>query len=124
EDAQVSAEEVSAFFAHGSSTPLNETVETLAVKKAFGQHSRKMLLTGIKSMIGHTLGSAGILQIITAALSLRDQKVPPTMNYEVADPTCDLDCVPNVARDASFKAVMTNTAGFSGKNSATVLCAY
>ena len=121
EDAEASPEEIGVFYAHGSSTPLNETVETLAVKKAFGEHSKKMLLTGIKSMIGHTLGSAGILQIITAALSLRDQKVPPTMNYEVSDPTCDLDCVPNVAREASFSAVMTNTAGFSGKNSATVL---
>ena len=67
------------------------------------------------------MGSAGILQIIAAALSLLHQRVPPTMNYEVPDPTCDLDCVPNAARDAAFVGVMTNTAGFSGKNSATVL---
>jgi 3-oxoacyl-[acyl-carrier-protein] synthase II len=75
-------------------------------------------------MIGHTLGSAGILQIITGVLSLQHQKVPPTINYAVPDPTCDLDCVPNIVREASFEVVMTNTAGFSGKNSATVLVAY
>jgi 3-oxoacyl-[acyl-carrier-protein] synthase II len=121
EDADRSPEDIGVFFAHGSSTPLNETVETLAVKMAYGAHSKKMLLSGIKSMIGHTLGSAGILQIITAALALMHQRVPPTMNYEVPDPTCDLDCVPNAARNASFSGVMTNTAGFSGKNSATVL---
>lgn len=124
EDSGRSPENVGVFLAHGSSTPLNETVETLAVKKTFGTHASSMLLSGIKSMIGHTLGSAGILQIITGVLSLRDQKVPPTINYETPDPSCDLDCVPNVARSASFDAVMTNTAGFSGKNSATVLAAY
>jgi 3-oxoacyl-[acyl-carrier-protein] synthase II len=121
EDAGRRPEDVGVFLAHGSSTPLNETVETIAVKKAFGAHSRKMLLSGIKSTIGHTLGSAGILQIIAGALALVHQKVPPTMNYEVPDPSCDLDCVPNAARDAVFTSVMTNTAGFSGKNSATVL---
>jgi len=123
EDADVPAESIGLFVAHGSSTPLNETVETIAVKKAFGGHAKNMLLTGIKSMIGHTLGSAGILQVITGVLALQNQKVPPTINYEVPDPSCDLDCVPNVARDAALSAVMTNTAGFSGKNSVTVLSA-
>jgi 3-oxoacyl-[acyl-carrier-protein] synthase II len=124
EDAKCPPEDVGVFFAHGSSTPLNETVETIAVKKAFGPHAQKMLLSGIKSTIGHTLGSAGILQIITAALALVNQKVPPTMNYSVPDPSCDLDCVPNLARTASFCSVMTNTAGFSGKNSSTLLSLY
>lgn len=121
EDAQLPKESIGLFLAHGSSTPLNETVETLAVKKAFGNHARRMLLSGIKSMIGHTLGSAGILQIITGVQTLVHQRVPPTMNYEVPDPTCDLDCVPNTARAADLTAVMTNTAGFSGKNSVTIL---
>jgi 3-oxoacyl-[acyl-carrier-protein] synthase II len=124
EDADLPRESIGVFLAHGSSTPLNETVETLAVKKAFGSHAQSLLLTGIKSMIGHTLGSAGILQIIAGVLSLRHQRVPPTINYEVPDPTCDLDCVPNVARSARFSAVMTNTAGFSGKNSATILASW
>jgi len=121
DDAQRKPEDIGVFFAHGSSTPLNETVETVAVKKTFGPHAKNMLLTGIKSMIGHTLGSAGILQIIAGTLSLVHQKVPPTINYEVPDPSCDLDCVPNVARASVFSSVMTNTAGFSGKNSVTVL---
>jgi len=121
EDAEMPAESIGLFVAHGSSTPLNETVETIAVKKVFGAHARRLLLTGIKSMIGHTLGSAGILQIITGVLALQHQRVPPTINYEVPDPTCDLDCVPNHARSMSLSAVMTNTAGFSGKNSATIL---
>jgi 3-oxoacyl-[acyl-carrier-protein] synthase II len=121
EDAQMPRESIGLLLAHGSSTPLNETVETLAAKKAFGPHAGRLLLSGIKSMIGHTLGSAGILQIITGALALQHQKVPPTINYEVPDPSCDLDCVPNVAREATLSAVMTNTAGFSGKNSVTVL---
>lgn len=121
EDAGRKPEEIGVFFAHGSSTPLNETVETLAVKMAYGTHAKNVLLTGIKSTIGHTLGSAGILQIITGSLALQHQTVPPTMNYETPDPTCDLDCVPNTARQASFSSVMTNTAGFSGKNSVTVL---
>ncbi len=121
EDSGRSPSDIGVFFAHGSSTPLNETVETLAVKKTFGFQAQKIMLTGIKSTIGHTLGSAGILQIISGVLSLIHQTIPPTMNYEVPDPTCDLDCVPNKARTARFHAVMTNTAGFSGKNSATVL---
>lgn len=123
EDAQVPAEAIGLFLAHGSSTPLNETVETLAVKKAFGDHAKRMLVTGIKSMIGHTLGSAGVLQVIAAVQSLVHQTAPPTVNYETPDPSCDLDCVPNQARPVSLAAVMTNTAGFSGKNSAMVLAA-
>ena len=123
EDAEMPKESIGLFLAHGSSTPLNETVETLAVKKAFGPCAGGLLLSGIKSMIGHTLGSAGILQIIAGVLALRDQIVPPTINYEVPDPSCDLDCVPNVAREAALSAVMTNTAGFSGKNSAMILAA-
>ncbi|MFA5975299.1 MAG: beta-ketoacyl-ACP synthase II [Elusimicrobiota bacterium] len=124
EDAEVPNESIGLFMAHGSSTPLNETVETLAVKKAFGNHAQRMLLMSIKSMIGHTLGSAGILQIISAALSLVHQMAPPTINYEAQDPSCDLDCVPNHAREVSLSAVLVNSAGFSGKNSAAVLAAY
>jgi 3-oxoacyl-[acyl-carrier-protein] synthase II len=124
EDADIPGEDIGAFFAHGSSTPLNETVETLAVKKAFNGHARDIAISGIKSMIGHTLGSAGSLQVATGVLSLMHGMVPPTINQEVPDPTCDLDYVPNVARKTPLRAVMTNTSGFSGKNSATVLAHY
>jgi len=121
DDADVVPEQIGAFMAHGSSTPLNEPAETSALKQTFGTHARNILISGIKSMIGHTLGSAGILQVITGALALTHQEVPPTINYETPDPSCDLDCVPNTARAHQFEAVLTNTAGFSGKNSATVL---
>jgi 3-oxoacyl-[acyl-carrier-protein] synthase II len=122
DDADIPGSEVDAFFAHGSSTPLNETVETLAVKKAFGHHAQDIAISGIKSMIGHTLGSAGSLQVAAGVLSLIHGIVPPTINQDVPDPTCDLDYVPNVAREKKIRAVMTNTSGFSGKNSATLIC--
>ena len=119
--AEVRPEEVEYFCAHGSSTPLNEKTETRVVKNAFGEHARKLLVSSIKSMIGHTLGSAGVMQAVACALALRDGVVPPTINYEFPDPDCDLDIVPNVAREKRLNVVVSNSAGFSGKNSVLVL---
>jgi 3-oxoacyl-[acyl-carrier-protein] synthase II len=120
-DASISEEAVDYICAHGSSTPLNEKAETLAIKRVFGSRSYHIPVSSIKSMIGHTLGSAGALQAVTCALALSQGAVPPTINYEIPDPDCDLDIVPNVARDFKTRVVMTNTAGFSGKNSVTVM---
>jgi 3-oxoacyl-(acyl-carrier-protein) synthase len=123
-DAKVEPTDIDVVMAHGSSTPLNEIAETLAAKKAFGSHAYKLAIPSIKSMIGHSLGSAGLLQVTASALSLYHQIVPPTINYEVPDPECDLDCVPNTARSMHVRAVLSNSAGFSGKNSAVVLTVY
>ena len=120
-DAGVNHDEVNYICAHGSSTPLNEKVETKAIKNAFGQRAYQIPVSSIKSMIGHTLGSAGALQAATCAMALDRGVVPPTMNYEYPDPDCDLDYVPNTARDMSVRVALTNTAGFSGKNTVTVM---
>ena len=120
-DAETPSEAVDYICAHGSSTPLNEKVETLAIKKAFGSRSYQIPVSSIKSMIGHTLGSAGALQAVTCALVLSQGAVPPTINYQYPDPACDLDVVPNTARDRRVRVAVTNTAGFSGKNSVLVM---
>jgi 3-oxoacyl-[acyl-carrier-protein] synthase II len=119
-DADMSPEDIDVVMAHGSSTPLNEKAETKAAKKAFGSHAYKLAIPSIKSMIGHSLGSAGLLQSVASVLALVHQKVPPTINYEFPDPDCDLDCVPNTARSMRVRAVLSNSAGFSGKNTAVV----
>ncbi len=124
QDADIRPEEIDVIMAHGSSTPLNEKAETLAIKKAFGTHAKKLAIPSIKSMIGHSLGAAGLLQVVAAILTLVYQKVPPTINYEIPDPDCDLDCVPNASRSMPVQTILTNTAGFSGKNSATIWTGY
>lgn len=121
QDAEISNDKVDYICAHGSSTPLNERVETLAIKKAFGERAYRIPVSSIKSMIGHTLGSAGALQLAACSMALQEQAVPPTINYVYPDPDCDLDVVPNTARDLQANVVIANAAGFSGKNSATVL---
>ncbi len=120
-DADVAPESVNAVMTHGSSTPLNEKAETLAIKKAFGDHAWKMGIPSIKSMIGHSLGSAGLLQTAAGLMALVRQVVPPTINYETPDPDCDLDCIPNKARAMPVENVLVNSAGFSGKNTAVIL---
>jgi 3-oxoacyl-[acyl-carrier-protein] synthase II len=119
--AGLSSERVDYVCAHGSSTPLNEKAETRAIKKALGSHAYQVPVSSIKSMIGHTLGSAGALQTVACALALRRGAIPPTINYEHPDPDCDLDVVPNTARDHRVKVAVINAAGFSGKNSALVI---
>jgi len=102
--------------AHGTSTPLNDSVETLAIKKAFGDHSKKVMVSSTKSMTGHLLGAAGGIEAIVCALAIKESKIPPTINYSKPDPQCDLDYVPNQAREVKVHAALSNSLGFGGHN--------
>jgi len=117
-DAKVLPEQVSYINAHGTSTPYNDRLETLAIKKVFGDHAHKLAVSSTKSMTGHLLGGAGGLEAGLSVLALRDQTIPPTINYESPDPDCDLDYVPNHARPAEIEYVLSNSFGFGGTNAA------
>jgi len=123
-DAQVQPEQVDYINAHGTSTPYNDRLETLAVKKVFGDHAYKLAISSTKSMTGHLLGGAGGLEAGIAVLVLRDQAVPPTINYENPDPDCDLDYVPNQARKMKVEYVLSNSFGFGGTNAALLFKRY
>ncbi len=106
---------------HGTSTPVGDAMEILAIKAVFGEHARKKLaISSTKSMTGHLLGAAGGLEAGISALALRDQVLPPTTNLENPDPTCDLDCVPNVKRTAEVRYALSNSFGFGGTNGALI----
>lgn len=107
--------------AHGNSMVNYDAAETAAVKRAFGHHAWNVPISSIKSMCGHALGAAGPMQVVTAALVLRDGKIPPTINYEYADPACDLDYVPNVARRVRARNVLVHTHSIGGTHGAMVL---
>jgi len=107
--------------AHGTSTPIGDPAETAAVKKAFGDHAHKLAVSSTKSMTGHTLGAAGAIESLVCVLALKNQKVPPTINLDNPDPACDLDYVPNVARDLTFDYALNNSFGFGGHNVSLVL---
>jgi len=117
-DAKVLPEQVGYVNAHGTSTPHNDRLETLAIKKVFGEHARKLPISSTKSMTGHLLGGAGGLEAGLTVLAFRDQILPPTINYENPDPECDLDYVPNKARKASIEYALSNSFGFGGTNAA------
>ena len=106
--------------AHGTSTPYNDKFETLAIKKVFGDHARKVAISSTKSMTGHLLGAAGGIESVICVKALQTQIIPPTINLEEPDPECDLDYVPNVARPAKMKTVLSNNLGFGGQNAAVV----
>jgi len=120
-DAEVSPNEIDYINAHGTSTPLNDTMETRAIKKVFSEHAYSIPISATKSMTGHTLGAAGAIEIIASVLAIRDQFIHPTINYEYPDPECDLDYVPNVGRLAEINCLLTDSYGFGGKNSALIL---
>ena len=106
---------------HGTSTPVGDAMEVVALKAVFGAHARsKLAISSTKSMTGHLLGAAGGLEAGVSALALRDQVLPPTINLENPDPACDLDCVPNVKRKAEVRYVLSNSFGFGGTNGALV----
>lgn len=116
-DAGLTPGDIDYLNAHGTSTPLNDKGETLATKTALGEEqARKMVISSTKSMTGHTLGAAGALESIVCALTLRDQRVHPTINYTTPDPACDLDYVPNEAREQPVRACLNNSLGFGGHN--------
>lgn len=119
-DAGINPEEVDYINAHGTSTPLNDLTETIAIKKVFGEHAKKIPISATKSMTGHLLGAAGSTEAVFTLLSIRDGIIPPTINYEEPDPQCDLDYVPNVARRMSLNVAMSNAFGFGGTNATLI----
>lgn len=116
QDAGIDFNQIGYFNAHGTSTKLNDATETLILKKVFGDHAYQMAVSSTKSMTGHTLGAAGAVEGIATALSLRDGVIHPTINYETPDPDCDLDYVPNVAREQQVDYALSNNLGFGGHN--------
>jgi len=120
EDADISPNEVDYIHAHGTSTRANDKVETQAIKKVFGDYAYKVPISSIKSMIGHLIGAAGAVELIVCALAIHDGIIPPTINYKVPDPECDLDYVPNTARKSKISIALSNSFGF-GSNNAVVL---
>ena len=104
--------------AHGTSTEHGDKIETVAMKRCFGDHARKLAVSSTKSMTGHLLGAAGGLEAGITALAIKHQLVPPTINYQTPDPECDLDYVPNAARPMSIRYALSNSFGFGGTNGA------
>ncbi|MEW5899886.1 MAG: beta-ketoacyl-ACP synthase II [Acidobacteriota bacterium] len=123
-DAGIDPTEVGYINAHGTSTPYNDKIETLAIKKMFGEHARRLGISSTKSMTGHLLGAAGGLEAGVAALCLHHQIMTPTINYEHPDPDCDLDYVPNAARPAEIISALSNSFGFGGTNGCLVMRRY
>jgi 3-oxoacyl-[acyl-carrier-protein] synthase II len=120
-DAQLNPEQVQYLNAHATSTPLGDKAETIAIKRAFGAHAAQLAVSSTKSMTGHLLGAAGVLEAIFCVLALRDQVAPGTINYQHPDPECDLDYVPNVARQMRIDVAVSNSFGFGGTNGTLVL---
>jgi len=121
EGAGVERERVGYINAHGTSTPLGDAAETKAIKDVFGDHARTLAVSSTKSVTGHTFGAAGAIEAIMCALALRDGKVPPTINYREPDPECDLDYVPNEARDVQVDVALSNAMGLGGHNGCVLL---
>jgi 3-oxoacyl-[acyl-carrier-protein] synthase II len=119
-NAKVNADEVDYINAHGTSTPFNDLFETLAIKSSLGSHAGKVMVSSTKGMTGHALGAAGGIEAVFTLLAMERGVVPPTINYQEADPECDLDYVPNTARQAQVRVAMSNSLGFGGTN-ATIL---
>ena len=122
--AGIAPEAVGYINAHGTGTPLNDSAETQAIKTVFGPHARQLAVSSTKSMIGHLMGAAGSVEALIAALVVRDGRIPPTINLEQPDPACDLDYVPNAAREARVDVALSNSIGLGGHNSALILRRY
>jgi 3-oxoacyl-[acyl-carrier-protein] synthase II len=121
DDAGVGLDEVDHINAHGTSTPMNDLSETLAVKRLFGERAYEIPMSSNKSVLGHAMGGAGAIEAIFAALTIKEGIIPPTWNYETADPECDLDYVPNAPRPAPVRTVLSNSFGLGGQNACLVL---
>src|SRR5262249_40159172 len=120
-EARVDRHDVDYINAHGTSTRLNDLMETVAVKRVFGERARTLPLSSIKSMVGHLIGAAGAVEAVALALTLHDGVLPPTINYTVPDPDCDLDYVPNSARAIPVRTAMSTSFGFGGQNAALMM---
>ena len=123
-DARVNPAEVDIINAHGTSTPYNDMFETMAIKTVFGDHAHQMMVNSTKSMTGHLLGAAGAIEGVFSVLSIHDGVVPPTINYSTPDPECDLDYVPNEAREKKVRYALSNSFGFGGTNSCLLFGAF
>ncbi len=123
-DAGITPEKIAYINAHGTSTPLNDSSETMAVKRAFGEHARRLMMSSTKSMTGHLLGASGAIEAIITTLAVKEGYVPPTINYQVLDENCDLDIVANEGRNADITYAMSNSLGFGGHNASLVIQKY
>jgi 3-oxoacyl-[acyl-carrier-protein] synthase II len=119
--AKLNPDEIDYLNAHGTSTPVGDKCETQAIKTVFGPHAKKLAVSSTKSMTGHLLGAAGAVETAVCALAIRDNIVPPTINYENPDPECDLDYVPNKARQIDVRACINNSLGFGGHNATLIV---
>jgi 3-oxoacyl-[acyl-carrier-protein] synthase II len=123
-DAGITPEQIDYINAHGTSTEVGDRAETMAIKRAFGDHAYKLAVSSTKSMSGHLLGGAGGLEAGVTVLAIRDQIAPPTMNHEVPDPLCDLDYIPGKARPMKIEYALSNSFGFGGTNGSLIFKRY
>jgi len=119
-DAGLAPADIDYLNAHGTSTPAGDIGETVGIKRAFGDAAKSLAVSSTKSTTGHLLGAAGAAEAIFCILAIRDQVLPPTINYETPDPECDLDYVPNTARDAKITTTISNSFGFGGTNGSLI----
>ena len=120
-DANLNPQDIDYINAHGTSTHANDKAETQAIKKVFGAHAYKIPISSTKSMIGHTIGAAGAIEALVSSLVIKNDIIPPTINYTHKDPECDLDYVPNEARKAKVSRVLSNSFGFGSSNACLIL---
>lgn len=120
-NAKIKPEDVQYISAHGTGTVANDKAETISVKKVFGDHAKKLMISSTKSMIGHTMGAASAIETIACALAVKNNIVPPTINYFEKDPDCDLDVVPNIKRETEVNIVLNNAYAFGGNNSCLIV---
>jgi 3-oxoacyl-[acyl-carrier-protein] synthase II len=123
-DAGIKPDQVDYINAHGTSTPLNDKFETLAIKSTFGDHAYKLAVSSTKSMTGHLLGAAGAVEFIATVLAVQNDEIPPTINYETPDPECDLFYVPNKSLKRPVNIALSNSMGFGGHNACVIVKKY
>ena len=119
-DGGLRPEEIEYINAHGTSTPLNDPVETMAIRTVFGKYADKVPISSTKSMVGHLMGAAGAVEAVACVKTLETGTIHPTINYETPDPACDLDYVPNVARETYPRTALSNSFGFGGHNATLI----
>jgi 3-oxoacyl-(acyl-carrier-protein) synthase len=124
DDSNIQPEDVDYINAHGTSTPMNDAIETLAIKKVFGDHVSNLAISSIKSMIGHSMGAAGALEAVATTLTIKNGVIPPTINYTDPDPECDLFYTPNEKLHRKVNVALSNSFGLGGQNACLILKDY